>query len=120
MLIIFTFTTHAQHRRTKEIKNEEFDLLAESPCACRIFDVDYDISVYLGRYNEDYVDDHDDDHDGGGFGDDDEECDDGCRDDVELTIITSVNTKAVSKPMPTCVNVTIIKSLYPQKPEKDF
>ena len=64
----------------------------------------------------DYVDDHD----GGGFGDYDEECDDGSRDDVELTMITSVNTNAVSKPMPTCVNVTIIKSLYPQKPEKDF
>ena len=56
-------------------------MLAESPCACRIFDVDYDISVHLGRDDEDYVDDHDDDHDIGGFGDDDEDCGDGgCND----------------------------------------
>ena len=100
MLIIFTFTTHAQHRRTKEIKNEEFDLLAESPCACRIFDVDYDISVHLGQDDEDYGDGHVDDLDGGGFAK--------IVVMVVVTMITSVNTNAVSKPMPTCVNAIVI------------
>ena len=56
-------------------------MLAESPCACRIFDVDYDISVHLGRDDED----NDDDHDGGGFGDDDEDCGDGGFNDDHLS-----------------------------------
>ena len=113
MLIrLLSLHTHTQHRHTKEIKNKEYDLLAESPCACWVFDVDYNISVHLGQDDEDYGDGHDDDHDGGGFAK--------IVVMVVVTMITSVNTNAVSKPMPTCVNAIIIKSLYLQESEKEF